>query len=235
MENIFGELGLRYKTDKVFEHGYHRFYHSVLNHLRDKPFNMMEIGIAGFNSVDMWKAYFPLAKIYGIDIKAEYKDERLCIYRADQSKRDDLERVIKNMAVKCDFINDDGSHIPEHQILSFDMFFSDLLNDGGIYIIEDIETSYWKRNGLYGYETKYGYNHPNSLIEKFKLVLDFLNAKYLSLEDKKYMLDQLNFLSLETLCAISSITFAQNCIIIKKKESYEYPYSSGVYRFASNV
>lgn len=196
---------------------------------------MMEIGVAGFNSIDMWKIYFPQAKIYGIDINSKYSDERLHIFKCDQSNKEQLKLVLKQMNTKCDFINDDGSHIPEHQLLTFDIFFNELLEDGGVYIIEDIETSYWKRNGLYGYSTEYGYGHPNSIIEKFKHVIDFLNAKFLSQEDKQALLNKVNFLSLSTLSCISSITIAQNCIIIKKKHQYEYKYSNGPYRFSNNV
>lgn len=236
MENTLGTIGLKYGTDKVNTHGYHIFYHDALKHLCDKKFNMMEIGVAGFNSVDMWKEYFPFTKVYGIDINSQYKDERLCIFKADQSDRGQLLSVISQMdGETCDFINDDGSHIPEHQILTFDLFFSKLLNEGGIYIIEDIETSYWKRNGLYGYPTRYGYGHFDSLIEKFKPIVDFINSKFIGAEDKQHLREKLKDFSDSTLYSISSITFCQNCIIIKKKMPYEYKYTTGEYRFANNV
>lgn len=235
MENILGVLGLTNGTDKVYQHHYHIYYHDVLQHLRDKFFNMLEVGVAGFNSIDMWKQYFPVAKIYGIDIEKEYMDKRITVYRADQSKKEDLEDVIQKMRVKCDFINDDGSHIPEHQLLTFDIFFSDLLNPNGVYIIEDIETSYWKRNGLYGYPTQYGYRHPNSLVEKMKDVLDYINRRYMSDADIDTVKQKVSFLSEKTLHAISSITFAQNCIIIKKKCESMLSKPETPYYFSMNV
>jgi hypothetical protein len=237
MENIFGILGSRYGTDKISTHGYHRFYHDILNHIRDKAFNMLEIGVAEFNSIDMWKIYFPQAKIYGLDINKEYRDERLCIFRADQSNRSQLQNIVTQIPDGCEFIIDDGSHIPEHQCLSFDIFFRNLLKDGGIYIIEDIEVSYWKRDGLYGYATEYGINHPSSIIEKFKSVVDFINAKYINPNDTNELLEKIKgAFSTDTLNMISTITFGQNCIIIKKKLPYEYKYTdSRPYRFASNI
>ena len=42
---------------------------------------------------------------------------------------------------KVELIVDDGSHVPEHQILSFNFLFKNLLSPGSTYIIEDIETS----------------------------------------------------------------------------------------------
>lgn len=219
-------LGRRYGTDKISTHGYHVFYHDALKHLRDTKFNMMEIGVADFRSVDMWKVYFPFAKVYGIDIGKEYSDERVTIFKGDQSNQADLLNIIGKMNTKCDFINDDGSHIPEHQLLTFDLFFSQLLNDGGIYIIEDVEVSYWKRGGLYGYPTAYGYGHPSSIVEKFKIIIDFLNGRYLGASDYETVVRKLGGISLNTLMSISSITFGQNCIIVKKKNPTDYNFTS---------
>lgn len=235
MDNQLGEWGSFFRVDKMVNHGYHRFYYDALKHLCEKEFNMMEIGIEGFQSVDMWKRFFPKAKIYGIDINREYKDGRMCIFKADQSKLPQLQEVVKQMQTKCDFINDDGSHIPEHQILTFNYFFPTLLNSGGIYIIEDIETSYWKMNGLYGYQTRYGYGHPNSILTIFKHLLDWLNRKYMNAEDRQLLRQHLSMFSDETLNEISSITFGQNCILIKKKTPYEHTFDSLEYQFSDRV
>jgi SAM-dependent methyltransferase len=104
------------------------------------------------------------------------------------------------------FINDDGSHMPEHQILSFNTLFPSLC-EGGVYIIEDIETSYWTRGGLYGYQTRYGYKHPNSIIEIFKEVADSVNTEFAGKHQNR----------VEHHESIGSITFSRNCIIITKK------------------
>ena len=39
-------------------------------------------------------------------------------------------------------IIDDGSHIPQHQVSTFDLLFRQVLLPGGTYIVEDIETRY---------------------------------------------------------------------------------------------
>ena len=237
MENTLGVLGTRHGTDKVTDHGYHRFYHEVLSNLRDKAFNMLEIGVAGYNSIDMWKAYFPQAKIYGLDINTEYRDERICVFKADQSNTDQLQNIITQIPGRCDFIIDDGSHLPEHQCLTFDLFFRELLQEGGTYIIEDIEVSYWKRGGLYGYSTAYGIGNSSSIIEKFKYAVDFINARYIGSDDNRQLMVKVGgAFSLDTLNMISTVTFGQNCIIIKKKQPYEYRYTvERPYRFADYI
>ena len=50
---------------------------------------------------------------------------------------------------------DDGSHLPTHQRVSFEALWPAVV-PGGLYAIEDIETSYWdlsqtSRASLYGY------------------------------------------------------------------------------------
>jgi hypothetical protein len=236
MENQLEKIGKKYKnTDKLSLHGYHRFYDYVLRDWRDKTFTMLEIGVEGGSSLDMWKEYFPHAFLYGIDMNHFFCDDRVCIFHCDQSKPDDLQKAMERIGKRCPIILDDGSHIPEHQILTFDTFFTNLLEEGGIYIIEDIETSYWKRNGLYGYKTEYGYLHPKSCVEYFKHMVDFINKHFCNEEDKAKIRETLGVLRLETLNAISSITFGDNCIIIRKKLPYEYEYSKGRYQFAENV
>jgi demethylmacrocin O-methyltransferase len=41
-----------------------------------------------------------------------------------------------------DIVIDDGSHINDHVIASFETLFP-LLKDGGLYVVEDAQTSYW--------------------------------------------------------------------------------------------
>ena len=46
---------------------------------------------------------------------------------------------------KFDVILDDGSHVPEHQILTINKLWKLVKPFPGIYIIEDLQTSYWKK------------------------------------------------------------------------------------------
>lgn len=233
--NLFQNFGSQSGTDKITHHGYHRFYPKYLDPIRHTVNSMLEIGIEQKKSLPLWLNYFPNASIYGIDINFEYITDRVQIFKADQSSLKDLEKVVNSIQQKnVDFIIDDGSHIPEHQWLTFNYLFSELLKEGGIYIIEDIETSYWKNGGLYGYQTRYGLNHPKSFIEKSKLIIDTINKEFLNNEDKEKVQLQTG-LSYKTLDSISTITYGQNCIIICKKTQDEIKYNNRLYRFQDKI
>jgi hypothetical protein len=130
------------------------------------------------------------------------------------------------------FIVDDGSHRPEHQVNSFNYFFSELLLMGGTYIIEDIETSYWRVGYAHIGEFRYGYKHANSAIEIFKHLADDINYEFLSDEDREKQDSLLEkVFSLKTRNFVSSVTFGHNCIIIVKKSVEEVVvYNDRVYR-----
>ncbi len=238
------EIGRRARTDKVTHHGYHRFYPRFLEHLRPAHVSggcgMMEIGIDNSHSLQMWLEYFPHSFIYGIDIGVDDSGDRFKIFKADQSDKAALTQIVeKKIRHDIFFIIDDGSHIPEHQILTFDYFFLSLLRAGGTYIIEDIETSYWSKNGLYGYDTRYGYEHPKSAIECFKRLVDEVNGEFLNAEawaKHDAFFQGPNAISKETRAWVSSITFGTNCIMIAKRTQEEFDlYRGRPYRYVKNL
>ena len=232
----FESLGIEADTDKVTHHGYHRFYSRYLDSMRTSTTGMLEIGIHYHNSIVLWKKYFDTAHIYGVDIdEKKSDDERVTIFKGDQSNPTDLQNIIKAVSHPIQFIIDDGSHVPEHQIITFDMLFNNLLEPGGVYIVEDIETSYWSHGGLYGYYTNYGYRHPNSFIEKVKPIIDKINCEFLLPVHNKQNDEILYNFSPETMNMISTITFGQNCVIFTKKTANELVYSNRHYRFSHNL
>ena len=231
--NSFYQYGLESGTDKIYEHGYHFFYPKYLDPYKNiQNAAMIEIGIERGCSLHLWQKYFPFAFIYGIDINISDEGDKYKIFRADQSDIIQLEYV-KNEILPVFFVIDDGSHIPEHQILSFNVFFEKLL-PGGTYIIEDIETSYWTKNGLYGYNTNYGYRDSKQVVELFKLLADDVNSEFLTNENKQ--IQQNDKISVSNRRNISTITFAHNCIIITKKTKEEIDfYGEREYRFKDNL
>jgi hypothetical protein len=106
---------------------------------------MLEIGVGQGGSLDLWRSYFgPDAVLFGIDTDPE------CLRRVSppnhvrigsQADGQFLASVVAEMG-RPNIILDDGSHIGAHQIASFRALFP-LLQDGGLYVIEDLHTSYW--------------------------------------------------------------------------------------------
>jgi hypothetical protein len=236
---LFAQLGRKHGTDKVTHHGYHRFYPRFIEHYRGVAgAAMLEIGIDQSKSLNTWLEYFPQAFIYGIDISISKQGERYSIFKADQSEIRDIQFVAEHSIKHPLFlIVDDGSHIPEHQVQCFDYLFgSKALMPGGTYIVEDIETSYWSRGGLYGYKTQYGYHHERSAVEIFKDLLDDVNEEFLTDSDRRKQQARVGQeISAATRRHISSVSFGQNCIIIVKKTEEEFSYSDRVYRYKKNL
>jgi hypothetical protein len=139
-----------YETDKEGVHFYAKHYQHHFQSFRRKKFNLLEIGVGGYedprsggNSLRMWKAYFPNAGIYGIDIynKTHHDEKRIKTFRGNQTDENFLKDVMAKIG-GADIIIDDGSHYNDEVIKTFRILFP-LLNNGGIYVIEDLQTSYW--------------------------------------------------------------------------------------------
>ena len=148
------KLAAIYKSDKNGKHAYTQHYHTHFRKFKFKRIKLFEIGAGGYhhlneggNSLRMWKRYFPFGQIVSLDIydKSFVEERRIKIYQGSQTDEALLNRIVEERGV-FDIIIDDGSHINEHIIQSFKILFP-LLKTGGIYVIEDTETSYWPDYG----------------------------------------------------------------------------------------
>jgi glycosyltransferase involved in cell wall biosynthesis len=150
---------------------YFEIYERHFNKFRNQPISLLEFGVLHGGSLQMWKHYFgPTAKIYGADINprcAELAEENISILLADQENRESL-RNICNSLPKFDIIIDDGGHTMLQQTTTFEEMWGQL-KDGGIYLIEDMLTSYWPAFGG-------GYKSPVSFVEYTKNFIDQLHA-----------------------------------------------------------
>ena len=104
-------------------------------------------------------------------------------------------------------IIDDGSHLPSHQLLSLETLWP-ALAPGGLYIVEDVETSYWAQHAqLYGYS----YIDQPSAVDRLKLVADTINREFL-----------LGASPLPPLYnSVSSVMFGQNMVALRKQTTAE--------------
>ena len=154
------------KWDHYFDI-YERHFYKYQN----RDIILLEIGVSNGGSLNMWSNYFgENTKIYGIDIDPrckEFEKNNIEIFIGSQSDKNFLEKV-KNKIPKVDILIDDGGHSMEQQIITFNTLFSHIKDDG-IYLCEDIHTSYWLYFGG-------GYKRAGTFIEYSKNFIDRLNA-----------------------------------------------------------
>lgn len=127
-------------------HDYLRKYELFLQLYKDKEFTLLELGVFHGESLATWggknsqEGYFSQARVIGVDINSKCVENVKC-----------QEIVIKDLGEKNNIgslreynpsvIVDDASHYCSHQIMAIVELW-DVLPSGGIYIMEDIETSF---------------------------------------------------------------------------------------------
>jgi hypothetical protein len=213
--NNLTKIATIHKTDKFGNHFYTPHYQNHFKHLKYKKINLLEIGVGGYespltggNSLRMWKSYFPFAKIFSLDIydKSFLQEKRIKIFKGSQVDKDFLNDVC-NYIGEIDLIIDDGSHINEHVITTFKLLFPKL-KKGGIYVVEDTQTSYWEN---YGGDSN-DLNKENTIYHFFKSLIDALNsAEFVKENYQKSYYDK----------NIISMHFYHNMIFIYKGDNNE--------------
>ena len=160
-------LALRHGTDKGSQrHDFARVYDGFLSEWRDRPVRVLELGVYEGASLRMWRDYFPQGEIHGVDIKrqaVEHAGERIHVHVGDQKDPELLDRILAQSG-PLDLVVDDGSHRYPEQRGSL-MHLWPHVKAGGVYVMEDIHTSYLERWGM-------GYRAEESTVELLKDIID---------------------------------------------------------------
>ena len=127
----------------------------------------------------------------------------------DQSDYSFLQTVVSKYK-NFDIIVDDGSHQSKHIISSFKFLFP-YLSKNGIYVIEDLQTSYIPRYG----GSRFNLNKKKSSMNFLKSLTDSINYEN---NDKPF------FKKTSFDGNIKSIYFHQNIVFVNKGESTNYYY-----------
>lgn len=203
------------KSDKISHHGYHRFYERFLSSFVGKNILMLELGYENGHSIELWEKYFENVRIHSIDISENPNDARVEKYfQVDQNSNDQLDHFVKNNQEKYEFIIDDASHVPMHQWETFIRFF-EILKEGGIYIIEDVETSFWKQSEIFGYHFN---SDEFSLFQKIPKILEAINQEFVEKPAENNTLEE------KAIQQIESVFIGCNCIIFEKKSTKNQNY-----------
>jgi demethylmacrocin O-methyltransferase len=201
-------LAALYGTDKFGQHEYTPVYDALMRASRRRPVRLLEIGVGGYagalggESLRMWESYFRRGRITGIDLydKTALSAGRVQVFQCSQVDAPKLTSLAQALG-PFDFIIDDGSHLNAHQIETFAILWPHL-KDGGTYIVEDVQTSYWPAygGGPLGTEA-----YRKSCMQWFKDYADSVNLPEF-LQPAPGALDP----------GLGSITFHHNLIVLRK-------------------
>jgi demethylmacrocin O-methyltransferase len=190
------DLSIKNKTDKWIGHSYAKHYEHHLAKYKTKKIVFLEIGIGGYSNPDqggqslrVWSEWFehPETVIIGADIhhkRLQFDDPRVKVRRGSQVDEEFLKELHSEFG-DFDVILDDGSHIPEHVIKTFTVMYP-MVKNGGTYIIEDTQTSYW--SGPWSKDADYNTNNPTYSF--FKNAPDWINYAEIPLPTKPSYLEK---------------------------------------------
>ena len=204
------QIGKKYPTSKNYS-GFIEIYEKYFSPLKNEKINILEIGVDKGDSLRLWKEYFSNAKICGIDLfEKNIVIDNVEIFIGDQSDYSFLQTIV-NKYHKFDVIIDDGSHLSKHIISSFNFLFP-FLNDDGIYVVEDLQTSYQPRFG----GSRFNLNKKKTSMNFLKSLTDSINYEHADKPFfKKSLFDG----------KIKSVNFYQNIAFIRKGGSNNYFYN----------
>ncbi|PHH60195.1 hypothetical protein CDD81_1975 [Ophiocordyceps australis] len=156
----FEQIALKFGTDKVTDHSYQDMYDKYVSPLRNNRVKMLEIGL-GCNmeygpgaSYYTWLEYLSDVELYYIESDGpcadKYKDKtsNAHVFVGDQADKAFLDQFAADTTMDglFDIVIDDGGHTMEQQITSLEHLWP-VVKPGGIYVIEDLQTSFWQDYG----------------------------------------------------------------------------------------
>lgn len=164
-------------------HHYIPIYDRYFSPFRGTNFRFLEIGVAEGGSLQLWRKYFgQSATIFGIDIDedcARFDGASAQVRIGSQDDPDFLNRVVDEMG-GVDVVLDDGSHMMPHIETSLRTLFP-RMSANGVYMIEDLHTSYWSDWGG-------GYSAEANFFNTLRGLIDSMHHWY---HDKSSELDEI--------------------------------------------
>lgn len=183
---------------------YFEVYDRHLSRFRGTDMTLVEIGVAGGGSLEMWRHYFgEKCKVIGIDVdpaSSILAGQGIEIEIGDQGDPDFWEGFKARHPV-VDVLIDDGGHRMQQLRTTFDQMLP-AISPNGVYLAEDLHTSYWKPFGG-------GFRHKDSFIEFMKDGIDSLNA-WFSRDPETFKKDAMTR-------SVHSIHFYASMVVVEKR------------------
>ena len=203
LREIF-ETQLTLRSDKWLP--YFDVYETFFSRYRERFSTFVEVGVQGGGSMQMWRKYFGTnAKIYGIDIDPavrdlDLSDANVTIIVGDQTKSSFWDSMLHSIGT-IDMFLDDGGHTMDQQINTL-LAVWPAIAEGGVYVCEDLHTSYWSSHGG-------GFRKPETMIEMCKSLIDLMHINHIS--DAEPPAQLLNLFS-----NVGSIHFYDSIVVLTK-------------------
>lgn len=156
--------GLQFLSHKCMH--YTNTYEKYMGPKRTEPISMLEIGVCDkrfpYASIKMWMSYFKSVDFYAVDnfwghkIGDKIDDihnlnaQSINFIYADQGSFEDWDNINAEYPGKFDFVVEDGSHWPNHMVVSLWKSIG-IMKSGGYYFMEDIQNPLTSR-GWFRYD-----------------------------------------------------------------------------------
>jgi len=124
-----------------------RAYDELFGRFRGHRPVLLEIGVRGGGGTELFYKYFgDECEVFGVDIeervkRIQKKYPQTSLFIGDQADPVFMKHVAESIGKPIDIVLDDGGHFMHQQIRSFEAIFP-FVRDGGVYVIEDVQTSY---------------------------------------------------------------------------------------------
>jgi hypothetical protein len=159
---------------------YFPVYEELLSKYRYKQnVTLVEVGVFHGGSLFMWREFFgPQARIIGIDLNPgamQWEKHGFEIFIGDQGSDTFWSEFYAKVA-NIDIVIDDGGHTNRQQIVTSHHAVKNLTN-GGLLVVEDVHTSYFRE---FGNPSKY------SFIKFSHKIVDHVNSRSCALRQTGY-------------------------------------------------
>jgi hypothetical protein len=213
--SLAGRLGLTSRNPLRFyfrhNHGrlihkwthYFDIYHRHLEPYRGRSVTLVEFGIYHGGSLEMWKWYLGRrARIIGVDNDPRCKKlagKQVEVVIGDQEDHEFLCNLRSEIG-PVDIVIDDGGHTMAQQLATFEEMWP-AVRDGGVFLVEDVHTSYWPNYGG-------GYKRSGTFIEYAKALIDQQHAWHAG-EGQGPLIDYFT-------CSIRGMHFYDSVVVVDK-------------------
>ena len=162
----------RQGTDKGVYHKFATFYGECLEKRKNDIKLVVEMGVAQGKSLAMWREYFPLARVVGLDIEPKQIEDT---YVCDGGNADSILQALRSADIpekSIDLFIDDGGHFMDQQQITWQTVWP-YLAPKAFFIMEDLHTSLLQNNGN---QPNWDFN-PEKIPTTLDIVFDMLFAK----------------------------------------------------------